>query len=543
LLQNSPQEKTKMDHKLNKLLSSAAKTIEGQDKLWCSVLVRRAEELVDRYPHDPTCVGMYRFLEERAKKQPLISKADFRSAYQSLYSRSNMFGDVFQNELGGLNLQSAKIAQHEANENKPFQTGVNEDLLATVAGLFSQTPQLLSEGTVGAAEAVTLRGMNRFSYKPTSVTSLASDECGVVCTVAYDTPKGIVNVVVPVEVEVGVGVLSPTVFISEAGFTDLNEENLTRFLQVSAGKRYSIDPKLILRTIKVAKKGMVDPVSKEFESIVARARMGTDTSNANDIVGLKVMDADPVDEVLFPEETKSFADRLGTVAGEAGYLFGDKLIAATQSGLIGKLKSWGFSHPKVSVANFNADGIIFAANIDNLAGFTVSATVKDGLCKVAEVVISDGNVFDFNASGLNEMMALNVDVGAVAAASGVQHLGPSGLLETVIAAVQDGNMPRAEEALMTLQAQGEEKAYLEGFKVYMAGMNQSPTVKTASAEPQHTCSMIRKTAGSKYQVCGHTGLPLHKVFQNQQGECLPLYRKSQEEPGSAHILQHKIAWT
>lgn len=532
-----------VDYKLNALLTATAKTLEGKESLWTVALAKKAEGLVDLYPHDPTCVGMYRFLEQRAIKQPLISKAEVRSVYNSLYSRGNMFAQSFENELGGLEMKGAVVRERDVNENKPFETGVDKDVLATVAGLFTPSLQLLSEGTTKRAEAVCLRGMNAFSYKPYSVTSLASNENGVVCSVGYETPKGMVNVVVPVEVEAGVGPLEPTVFVSQGGFTDLTEENVKHFIQTSAGKRYSIEPTRILQAIKVAKKGMVDPMEKELDGIIARARMGTDTSNANDIVGLKVMDADPVEPQLFPEETKAFAAELSSLQGSAEFLFGKAIISATKNGIVTKLKDWGFSAPKVSVANFDEGGVMFAANIDNLGGFTVSATIKDGLCKLADVVVSGGGIFDFTRDGMDEMMRSDVDVVAVAAASTVQHLGPQKLVDVVVDAVQNGNMASAEEALMTLQAQGEEAAYLQAFKVYLDGMSGGGVVKVASAENHHKCTMIRKVASSKYQICGHTGLPLHKVFQNELGECLPLYRKHQEAPGSAHILQHKIAWT
>jgi hypothetical protein len=41
--------------------------------------------------------------------------------------------------------------------------------------------------------------------------------------------------------------------------------------------------------------------------------------------------------------------------------------------------------------------------------------------------------------------------------------------------------------------------------------------------------MIVKSSSSEHPVCGHTGLPIHKVYQDDGGNCRPLYRRGMDE--------------
>lgn len=38
-----------------------------------------------------------------------------------------------------------------------------------------------------------------------------------------------------------------------------------------------------------------------------------------------------------------------------------------------------------------------------------------------------------------------------------------------------------------------------------------------------------KNSTSEHPICSHTGLPVHKVFQDKDGNCQPMYRKGMDE--------------
>ncbi len=531
-----------MDYRINGLIDKVSKTIDGNEKYWTSALEVKAETLAAQFPHDHTVVGMYNFLRARASKNHLISRAELQDAHRRLYSRSHIFRDAFINELGPVVEKELNKVQHDEFENKPFTTGVNPDLMASVAGIFGNGAHRLSEGTVKKAEAIVMRSLNSFSYKPYSLTAIASNEDGVVCSVDYETPKGMVSVVVPVEVE-SIGPLTPTTFVSTAGFVDLTEENLNHYLQASVGKKFKLDPSVILQAIKTAKGRAIDPITAELDSLIALSKMGTDSSDLNGIVGLKL--DDKIEELpqAFAEETATFAQRLSTVGGEAEFLLGKSVVEAATKSLIGRFSSLGYRHPKIKISGYNTSAIIYSANVDNAVAFTVQANVANGTVKIADVVVSNGEIFDFTSSGMNEMMSSKVDVDSLVSASSIGSLNNAQKIEVVRMAVADGNLAAAEEAIYVIQQTGDEVSSRIALAHYLNGIGSEEISKTAAPIVKTSCSMKRKVSSSKYEVCGHTGLPIHKVYQDEHGACLPLYRKASTPPGSPSIMQNKIEWT
>lgn len=44
------------------------------------------------------------------------------------------------------------------------------------------------------------------------------------------------------------------------------------------------------------------------------------------------------------------------------------------------------------------------------------------------------------------------------------------------------------------------------------------------------CDLLIKNAkNSKHPICGHTGLPINKVYTDKHGNCRPLFRRGQDE--------------
>ena len=50
-----------------------------------------------------------------------------------------------------------------------------------------------------------------------------------------------------------------------------------------------------------------------------------------------------------------------------------------------------------------------------------------------------------------------------------------------------------------------------------------------------------KTKHSKYILCSHTNLPLHKIYVDAQGDCQPIYRKGQDNSyEGAYFMNSKV---
>ena len=98
----------------------------------------------------------------------------------------------------------------------------------------------------------------------------------------------------------------------------------------------------------------------------------------------------------------------------------------------------------------------------------------------------------------------------------------------------NGNYAKAEEALNILHTYSNKEPYNEAFEYYCAGLNG---VKAERSQ----CSMIVKSSTSNELKCGHTGLPLSKVFTDKNGNCTPNYRKNMSETyEGAYLQNHKI---
>jgi hypothetical protein len=93
------------------------------------------------------------------------------------------------------------------------------------------------------------------------------------------------------------------------------------------------------------------------------------------------------------------------------------------------------------------------------------------------------------------------------------------------------------DALNCIKQSGDAKAYVVAFRIFASGLGDSKV----EAKEESACKMVMKTASSQHPVCGHTGLPLHKVYQDEHGNCRPLYRKGMDESyEGAYFMNHKI---
>jgi hypothetical protein len=123
----------------------------------------------------------------------------------------------------------------------------------------------------------------------------------------------------------------------------------------------------------------------------------------------------------------------------------------------------------------------------------------------------------------------------VAAVSPQYGLRTSDLIDNVRKAVDEGNYAKAEDALNVLASAGDKDAYKKGLAAYRTGLS--------SSKPMSKCAFVVQSKSSNQAICGHTGLPLNKVFQDKDGNCAPLYHREIEENHiPAAFSAHKIHW-
>jgi hypothetical protein len=191
----------------------------------------------------------------------------------------------------------------------------------------------------------------------------------------------------------------------------------------------------------------------------------------------------------------------------------------------------------VQVVDADESNVYFAVKADAQKAFKLPVKIALKQIQAPKVVIAEGNLYPFNSEGINKLLnETSGDVNMLAATSACYELKPAELIEQVRVAMLNENLAAAEDALTVLQTKNDPTAYKIAFDMYLEGMNGG-----LKAEGESKCSSPIKVAHSKHLHCSHTNLPVHKVFQDQLGQCLPLYRKHlQASSEGAYFLNARI---
>lgn len=531
-------------NKINKIVGGAVKALHDSEKFSVGVLAVRARKIAEAFPNDPTSVAMYNFLNKRANFESLISRAEFRNVYNKLFSKNNKFGGLFTEELGITELPKPKLMQREAGDSKNFikeayKNLANPILTNALSEIFDQKGinKPYSVSIAKSAARTCLHELNRFAA-PSKIDVVAGQVDLLICQASYETPKGWCSVLLPVEIKEGTALL-PTVFLGKLGFMDLSKETLEQHIKETAGKNFKIDVQQLLHEVVSAKNGVKS--LSEMEMIIAKAKAAS--GNSHDINNILYQEIDKVQPLLEPpqtDETEKFANRLSTSTGIAEFKFGKSVVDKARNLLKMAMNEFGYPHANITVCNADDATVYFAVSVDNRAAFKIPMKIsgkKEAACFYSpEIVISAGSIYSFSKSGISKILSSgDPDQYMMAVASPAYGLKPSELIEQVRIAIAEGDIPRAEDALIVLQ-QSDSPSFKEALTIYQAGFGGQ--VKTASQQP--CCAKQRKVAYSKYMICGHTNLPIHKVYQDQNGDCHPTYRKSICEAEGGSFMHSKV---
>lgn len=533
-------------HQLKKIVGNATKVVADGEKLSVAMLASRARKVAEAHPYDNTSVGMSNFLSKRASAgNTFITRAELRGVYHRLYTQNNKFCGSFSEELGLSELSGPKFFPRHANEHKDLvkeamDKMADQHLTHTLTSLFDKdtkytpyTPQIAKN-----ASTACLQELNQFAA-PKKVEVVAGQEDLLICKATFETPKGQSSVYIPVEISEG-NPLLPTMMLSQGGMVDLNEQNLVDHVVKVAGKNLSVDTQKMLSVLDEAKNGKKEAVS-EIEMIIAKAKIASGES-AYTADGILYQELDKVQEPVQyedQEEVLEFGAKLASPKGGAEFMFGKDAVDTARKLVVKAMKDFGFKNVNTNVTSSDDSKIYFAVSLGNQGGFNVAVPVVNNKPSQPKVIVASAGIFDFNRNGISELLAFSApDTKAIAAASPLYSLSSSALVEKIRTAMVDGNQAVAEDALNVLKHSGDVSSYQAGFAAYVDGLGG----KVAEASGGK-CSLQRKVAYSSHVLCGHTNLPLHKVYQDEHGDCRPLYRKSQPEAETALPLTSKVYFT
>jgi hypothetical protein len=515
--------------KIQKLVSSLAKSVEDNERVATPILSAKINKYLETYPHDQTLGAMSRVIGKMAANNTtFIRKADLRELYNKLYSRNTKFAEFFGEELGTTEkAPEVTPVREEAVNVQPYQ--VDDQILANALNnLFDSSIPLKTYSQPLADKALksVASTLDAWNLRPNSLAVSAGNEKFLVIQADYDTPKGVTSLLVPIEI-VNNKPAEANAFIGNAGPTDLNNTNIKSYVKAFAGKKLAITAGAILGAItKAASENRVVSDAEIAATRLNAKRQGQSEFFQNQIVGQKISEAS-VKDVELPkyDEFVSFEKNFASPYGVASFSFGEDKVKIARDVIARSLTSFGYKNPQITVTGSDDKTIYYGVALDaGQTAFTVPIKMANGKVSSPTVMICNGSLSSFTKDSITKLYINNeTDYKVAAAASPQFGLKSSDLINNIRVALASSNYAKAEDALNVLSTMGDEKAYAAGFSVYMNGLSEHKT------EAETCCSMQIKSASSKHPVCGHTGLPLHKVYQDKQGNCRPLYRRDMED--------------
>lgn len=518
--------------KMNQHIASLAKSISDNEKLATPVLAAKLAKAVDAYPGDQTLGAMSRVISKMASNNTnFISRKDLNGLYAKLHSRNTKFAELFQAELGAVDsLPSPQLFQRDeaTTEVNPYEVGDSVLSNALASAFDKHTPlKMYSQGLANKALASVARSLDAWNLKPTALAVEDGNDKFLVIKADYETPKGVTSFYIPVETPDN-KVVEASVFMGNTGVKELNNTEIKSYLTKQAGAKMKISGTGILSVLSSAGAEGREVSDTEIALTKLNAtRQGKSEFFTNQVVGQKVAEASRKDvELPKSKEFVSFEEQFTSAYGQASWQFGEDKVKVARDHISRELIGYGHTNPQVTVTKSDENTIFYSVALDaGRVGFTVPVKVASGKLQKPSLMLCNGSVSAFSKDGVNELYVKNAsDFKAAAAASPQFGLKPSDVLNNLRVALAEGNHAKAEDALNVLKNSGDDKAYATGFQAFLSGLSQK---KEASAQVK--CAHAHNTKHSEHPICAQTGLPTHKVYQDADGNCRPLYRRGMDE--------------
>ena len=522
--------------KIQQLVGSLARTVEDNEKIAVPVLAVKLAKCLEAYPEDQTIGAMNRVIDKMADNDNVfIRRAELKQLYNKLYSRNTKFAHLFAEELGITpTVQAPKplAGRKDPEVNKSINTYSSADpiLANALNSVFDKNVplKLYSQSLADNAKFAVNSTLDSWNLKPTSVNVDDGNEKFLVVKANYDTPKGITSFYVPVEISNN-KVSEASVFMGNAGPEELNNANVKSYITRFAGSKLKVNGQIILNALVTATSENREVSGAELALTRLNASRQTKSDFFdNQIIGQKVAEAGRAD-VSLPksDEFKSFEDKFSSPYGQASFDLGEDKVKLARETIARELLGLGHKNPQITVTGHDKNTIFYGVSLDaGKVAFTVPVKIASGKLQKPSVLVCNGSISSFDRQGITELYLNNqTDYKVAAVASPQFGLKPSELINNVREAVAQGNTSKAEDALNILANSGDAKAYATAFNLFVTGLGK---VAKAS-DTEHKCSLMVKNASSQSMICGHTGLPLHKVYQDKHGNCRPLYRRDMEE--------------
>ena len=448
-----------------------------------------------------------------------------------------------------------QIAGQASEEIKDLYIEADQTIANALLGMWDATgkPQKVGEyklydpNKAKQAQTITNLELTRMGIGPKSVNTFSGTDSFIFCDATYETPKGEAHLLIPVELSKS-GALIPTFFVSKHGFADLNKNTIEEHILTSAGKNFNVNSNALLNALSVMKDASVmddfEIKALAIQEAVNNKKMVKEASSRDERQmpfasnGILMQEVDKEESIMVAlpqsKDFEKFASSLNSSKGVAEFVFGELVVRSAKDAISSKITSFGYK-PQISVlACDDADNTItYAVKIDTgngPVGFEAMAEINNGKAVLPSMLVAADKAYDFSKEGINSIIRSNeTDYKSVAAVSPMYELKSSEILENIRTAADVGDFKTAEEALTVLAEKSDKETYSLGLAEYIRSVNASSNKQLQKkASVKSCCKRIVKSSTHSAPICGHLNMPLDKVYQNEQGECVPLYRKGMD---------------
>ncbi len=518
--------------KIKQLASSISKSVEDNENIATQVLAFKLSKAIDSYPEDKTIGAMSIVINKMADNNTIyIKRGELKSLYNKLYSRNTKFADLFHDELGITedNLSSPQVykSDYSVKDLNPFQVG-DSILSNALESVFDNSipVKMYSKELANKAINSVASTLDSWNVRPSNLSLDAGNDKFLVIKADYETPKGLTNLFIPVEINNN-KISEASVFFGNNGPEDLDNINVKKYLTSKTGVKLKISAAGLLDTLTKATAENREVSAAELALTKLTAlRQGKSEFFQDSIVGQKI-DKAAEQDVNLPryDDMFSFEKQFTSANGLAEWRFGADKIKTARDHIVRELTSYGHKNPQVAVSKADDTTVFYNVSLNaGRVGFVVPVKIANNTIIKPNIMLCNGSVSSFNQESINELYINNSsDFKAAAAASPLFNLKPSEVLNNLRDALKDNNYAKAEDSLNVLANCGDEKAYAIAFNAYMTGLSQN------KQENLTKCAHIMTTKHSEHPICSQTNLPVHKVYQDKDGNCRPLYRKGMDE--------------
>jgi hypothetical protein len=499
---------------LTSLINKVAGAVESSEKFALPVIAAKARRNASERPNDIQIVTAAQVLTKMASTQDYISRDELKGIVNRFTASHSKLANVFADEIGMAHTEP-KTFSRDSNEGKSldfdYQRLADPILSNALAGALEKNPTdtLFSQADAQKAHRAVYAQLLTIGIEPKEVKTFAGRNDILVCQATHETPKGIANVIIPVELLEGKAIL-PTMFFSQAGFKDIVAEDYIEHVTKTAGKSFTVDGGKLLAVLEQVKNGSRELVNEvEMAAIKIASEKGSFIDDPNGILYTELNTETPDVQLPAVEATEesTFAEKLGKPDGIARFLHGNRVVEAGRSMLTRKISEMGFGTAQVKVAEVEKDKIFYAVAVGTGTGFKVPVEVTGNMAMPPKVAFADGSIIPFTKQAIAQIVKSSNggNKKALAVANPCYDLKPTELLDIAKESINEGNFTRAEEAINVLAeidpvAQKVALAYM-AMNIYEPGQN-----------PKEDMAEMKKLASQKIKDTGTPYFMTSKVF-------------------------------